>query len=226
MISNYDEFCAELTKAGFTLASGGNDEGVFSLLGQAGGAVKWHTGDPVTDPWEWRMRVLNEREDIAYGKVFFGKAGYITEEWYPYFLAVRRGGKDFDEAYSEGTISRLSKTVYDLIRKNGGLSLHEVKALGGFGKEDSPKIEKALTDLQTGLFITISGHKKKISKSNADFGWITSVFRLTESFWPPSVFEKAASVNSAEAEEAITGRIYRLNPSADGKKVKRFICGK
>ena len=32
MIQNYDDFCRELLKAGFTLGSGGNDEGVFTLL--------------------------------------------------------------------------------------------------------------------------------------------------------------------------------------------------
>ena len=30
-----------------------------------GTPVKWHCGDPKVEPWEWRMRVLEERTDIA-----------------------------------------------------------------------------------------------------------------------------------------------------------------
>ena len=47
------------------------------------------------------MRVLEEREDIAYSKVFFRTSGYITREWYPYFYAVRRKGESFQEAAKE-----------------------------------------------------------------------------------------------------------------------------
>jgi len=41
--------------------------------------VRWHTGDPGTSPWEWRIRVLDERDDIAYPKRFYKKSGYITK---------------------------------------------------------------------------------------------------------------------------------------------------
>ncbi len=68
-------------------------EGVFTLSDAFGESIAWHTEDPETDPWEWRIRVLDEYTDIAYGKLFFRKSGYITKEWYPYFLAVRRGKK-------------------------------------------------------------------------------------------------------------------------------------
>lgn len=55
---------------------GGNAKGVFALIPfdwreePPGCPVRWHTGDADTDPWEWRMRVLEERDDVAYAKVF------------------------------------------------------------------------------------------------------------------------------------------------------------
>ncbi len=55
-------------------------------------SLQYHTGDPETDPWLWRVRVLEDRA-LAGGKVFSGKAGWISREWYPLFLAVRRRGK-------------------------------------------------------------------------------------------------------------------------------------
>ena len=93
-ISNYDEFLSALELAGMT-PGGVNGEGVFTLCGFFGSAVRWHTGDPDTDPWEWRMRVLSEGRGIAYGKFYYGKSGYLTRKWFPYLLAERRRKEQF-----------------------------------------------------------------------------------------------------------------------------------
>ena len=230
MIKNYDDFITSLFKAGFSGAIGGKDDGVFGLFRYGWGAedessIHWHTGDPETDPWEWRMRVLNERSDIAYSKVFFRKAGYITKEWYPYFLAARRGGKSFDEMYADGIYSNYAKRIYEILRDNGSLPFHEIKLLGGFDKKDTSKFEKALTDLQMGLFITMSGMQQKISRIGIEYGWFSTVFCTTERFWGNDVFDRAANINTDEAEEKITERILELNPLADEKKIVKFIKG-
>lgn len=52
--------------------------------------VRWHTGDPETDPWEWRIRVLDERDDIplyshSFTVLFGGHAGHGAE----YFGKIR-----------------------------------------------------------------------------------------------------------------------------------------
>lgn len=79
MIRNFEDFCRELNSCGFTMG-GGNAKGIFALIdydwtNQDGldTPVKWHCGDPEVDPWEWRMRVREERSDVAYSKVFFNR---------------------------------------------------------------------------------------------------------------------------------------------------------
>ncbi len=69
----FADFCDDLMLAGFTPAS--DSGGVFSLSDWFGNEIQWHTEQPDTDPWEWRMRVLEERDDIAYGKFFWKKGG-------------------------------------------------------------------------------------------------------------------------------------------------------
>ncbi len=76
MIRDFDDFCRELNTCGFSLG-GGNAKGIFALIdydwtNQDGldTPMKWHCGAPEVDPWEWRMRVLEERTDIVYSKVF------------------------------------------------------------------------------------------------------------------------------------------------------------
>ena len=52
-------------------------------------AHDWWSDDPGRDPWIWRQ-VIAEDEDIAYGKFFDRKAGFISREWFPVFANFRR----------------------------------------------------------------------------------------------------------------------------------------
>ena len=229
-INNYNDFIHDLISAGFSTGSG-SSEGIYSVIPfnwiteSPDSRIRWHTGDPETDPWEWRIRVLDERDDIAYGKVFFRKSGYITREWYPYFLAARRNGIDFDEAYYRGTISYFAKRIYRVICDNGEVPFYTIKQLGGFSREDKSRFESALVELQMKLYITICGIRQKISLSGEGYGWHTTVFSTTERFWGDDLFEQADAISPYDAEEAITGRVLELNPNADMKKLRRFILG-
>lgn len=231
MIENYNDFCRELLTAGFSVAGGGNDEGVFGLLRHGwndtppDSPVRWHTGDPEHDPWAWRMRVLDERDDIAYGKLFFRKGGYITKAWYPYFLAVRRKGLRFDEAYADGILSHDAKRIYEPLREGFPLPLHALKQLAGFDRTEKARFERALVELQMRLFVTLCGQQQKLSVQGEAYGWSSTVFCTTEQFWPDEVFRQADGIPSEEAAEAITEQIYSLNPDADAKKIVRFING-
>jgi len=231
MIRNYGDFCAELLKAGFSVATGGNDEGVFGLIEHGwdqqppGSPIRWHTGDPETDPWEWRMRVLDERDDVAYAKVFFKKGGFITKEWYPYFLAARRGGNTFEDAYSAGLISRSAKRIYEVAEENGSLPIHDIKRLAGFSRNDKTKFDGAIVELQMKLYLTICGRQQKRSRKGEEYGWSSTVLCTVERFWGRDVFEQAARLTAGEAAQKITERVYALNPMAQEKKIIKFIKG-
>lgn len=223
-ITSYSSFCEELLSAGFSMG-GSNSEGVFSLSSKFDENIAWHTENPETDPWEWRMRVLNERNDIAYAKLFFSKSGYITKKWYPYFLKARRNGLCFEDEYQDGTISQYAKRIYELLEQNEALPLHLIKQLGGFSKEDKAKFDKAITELQMKMYITMCGSRRKISKIGDEYGWSSTVFCTTEAFWGDSVFKKAEKLSQPECILKITEQIYKMNPEAESKKIKKFIRG-
>jgi len=58
-----------------------------------------------------------------------------------------------------------------------------------------------------------------------EYGWASTMFCTVEEFWPPEVFEKAASISVNEADDVITEQIHRLNPNANAKKIRKFIYG-
>ena len=227
MVQNYEEFCAELLKSGFSLG-GGNDKGIYAIVpfdwkqAPSGTPVRWHTGEPDTDPWEWRMRVLDERSDIAYAKVFFRSSGYITKEWYPYFIAVRRKGSSFEQAWQDGLVSDTARRIYEAVSDNERVPMHEIKELAGLHSEPTAHIEKALTELQMGMFLTISGRTQKLNKFGEPYGWNSTVFCTPEVFWQTDVFPE---ITPEEAAEKIKTRVLELNPAAEERKIKKFIYG-
>lgn len=228
-IKTYGEFVRALLKAGFSMG-GSNADGIFALCAydydgtDAEQNARWHTGDPETDPWEWRMRVLNERDDIAYAKVFFKKSGFITKEWYPYFLAARRA-ESFDDEYESGGISVCAKRIYGAVAENGALPLYEIKRTAGFGKGEKACFESALTELQMKMYLTMRGSRRKISFQGEEYGWPSTVFCTVESFFGEEVYLKAAELDKKEAVEKIAERVLSLNPSVNRNKIEKFIKG-
>ena len=71
----------------------------------------------------------------------------------------------------------------------------------------------------------MSGMQQKRSRIGIEYGWFSTVFCTTERFWGRDVFNRASIMTAEEAEEKITERISELNPSADEKKIIKFIRG-
>jgi len=231
MVRNYNDFVDTLLSAGFSMGGGSND-GIYAIIDWGWNEpppyetpIAWHTDDPETDPWEWRIRVLDERSDIAYAKLFFKKSGFITKEWYPCFLAVRRGGLSFDEAYSDGTITHFAKRIYDAVSENGAMPTHIIKQTAGFSKEDKSSFDKALTELQMKMYLTMCGRAQKTSMLGTNIAWASTVITTTESFFGESVFDEAAKISKETAFDKIKEQILKLNPTAQDKKISKFISG-
>ena len=230
-IRNFDDFVSALCHSGFSMG-GGNAKGIFSLLSACAegkepdhSPIRWHSEEPETDPWEWRMRVLEERQDIAYSKLFFKTSGYITKEWYPLFLAVRRQGNSFEDIYESGRISYTAKRIYDIICREGEIALHEIKQIGGFKKEDNSAFERALVELQMGMFITMCGRTQKRNKYGMSYGWNSTVFCTVEHFWEERNVELSEK-DPQYAYDRIRNQILILNPLAGDKEIDKFIRGK
>ena len=224
-IDSFPTFCAALRVAGLSLGSH-NNEGIFSLCNYFADNLEEHSGDIEIDPWSWRIRGVTECDDLAYSKLFLNKGGWITREWYPYFLAARREHKIFEVMQSDGLINELEYKVYDLVRDNAHLSLHDLKELGGIGKDQATQFENALTQLHMKMLITISGQKFKLSQDGKEYGWPVTTFCTVENFFGVEVFEQSCAISKPDAVEKITAQILVLNPAANKRDIARFIGSK
>lgn len=82
----------------------------------------------------------------------FRKSGFITRDWYPLFLAVRRGDRSFEEQYLAGHISHDAKRIYEILAGGESLPVHDLKQSAGFGPGGQSAFDRALVELQMGLY--------------------------------------------------------------------------
>lgn len=105
------------------------------------------------------------------------------------------------------------------------MALHEIKALGGFGKEEKAQFDKAMVELQMGMFITMTGRQQKKNKYGMEYGWNSTVFTTVEDFWA----KRRLNIPEFDREESyqkIREQIILLNPMAEEKVIRKFIQGK
>lgn len=223
-IRTFEDFCQGIRKAGFAVG-GSNDEGIFSLRPWWDSRLREHTGEAETDPWIWRIQVVRECDDIAYGTLFFKKSGWITRAWYPYFLAARRNGKTFQDLYQDGHASSMAHRIHQVVEQRTEISLRDIKLQVGCGKSENTEFQNAITQLQSGLFITICGEIRKLGKTGRPYGWPVTTFCLADTFFSENVFARSCGIDHDEAVDKITTRIRALNPNASAVAIDRFIHG-
>ena len=223
-INGFDDFCTALRRAGFAMG-GSNSEGIFSLNPYWGASIEGHTGSADTDPWEWRIKAVRDCDDLAYGKLFFRKGGYLTKEWYPCFLAVRRKGLRFEEMYENGLLSSMEKSIYQVIKSQNEASLYEIKRALACKKSQNYEFQVSLESLQSKMLITVCNEKQKLSQAGLPYGWPVTSFCLADDFFGDGVFTASCDMDEREAAEQITGRIHELNPQAREDAIRRFIHG-
>ena len=167
----------------------------------------WWTGDTETDPWEWRA-ILARRKDIAYGKFFNKKAGFISKKWFPYFANYRRDGYDFDARFEDGKAEHRENLIMKLFQSDEKeLFSYEVKSLAGFGKGGEKNFEGTLAKLQMQTYLTVRDFRQKLNKRGEGYGWAIAVYTLPESLW---------------GYDFVTGR-YSETPEASLQKIIKNV---
>lgn len=90
----------------------------------------WWSEDPEQDPWQWRQWIARSGQ-VAYGKFFGKKAGFISRAWFPHFVNWRRNGYDFDSRWDEELASMRQKRIMDQFSRQGCAVLLRAQAIGG-----------------------------------------------------------------------------------------------
>ena len=192
----------------------------------------WWTGDRAEDPWEWR-EVIAGGHEVAYGKFFDGRAGFISRDWLPVFANARRDGWDFDGRWQSGAASRRELAIMERFvdpesddepQFTGAEILStELKKLAGFGKGGEKNYPGVLTGLQMQLYLVIGGFRRRQNKRGEDYGMAVSVLMTPESIWGYPLLSSAYGEEPAASWDRIFAQVRRLYPGAAEADVVKLI---
>lgn len=186
----------------------------------------WWSGDIEQDPWEWRELIARTGE-VAYGKFFGRKSGFISLEWLPVFANFRRDGYDFDARWDDGLANIRHKRIMDCfetdeegIREYKGLDL---KRKAGFGKDGYKNFDGVITDLQMQTYLTIRDFRRKRSKAGREYGMPVSIYCKPEDLWGYDRVSAAYREDPKESKEKIYGRVRGLYPNAKERALDQVL---
>lgn len=193
---------------------------------------QWWTGDRQQDPWEWR-EIIAAGGQMAYGKFFGNKAGFISLEWLPYFVNYRRNGYDFDARYQDGLASRREKKIMDFfigededgdaLYKDERILSTDLKKAAGFGKGGEKNYSGVVTGLQMQTYLVIGDFIRRKNKRNEEYGMAVSVLLPPESIWGYDKVTSAYSEKPEKSWDRIFRHVKKMYPGADEKDIIRLI---
>ena len=187
----------------------------------------WWTDDPEKDPWAWRQ-ILSRNPDIAYGKFFDRKAGFISKKWFPVFANYRRNGYDFDALCDDGLVPYRNKKLmeaFELDENLNSLKLlsFEAKQKAGFGKDGQKNFEGVLTELQMQTYLIMSDFRQKKNKKGQEYGWHIAALQTPESKWGYDYISGGYKEAPAGSWEKIAAQVKKFYPEAEDKSIRKIL---
>lgn len=192
----------------------------------------WWTGDKENDPWEWREIIASSHE-VAYGKFFDKKAGFISKKWLPVFANYRRNGYDFDSAWIDSIINRREKLIMDFVTDTASdgdviweyknILSTDLKKKTGFGKGGEKNFPGITTSLMMKLYLVTSDFRRRTNKNGAEYGMSVSVLTTPESIWGYDLMTSDYQKLPSESWEKIVSRIRECFSDSEESDVQKVI---
>lgn len=174
----------------------------------------WWSGIDKIDPWEWR-RLAAASAEVAYGKFFDGRAGFISTEWFPAFANWKRDGYDFDALFEDGKATLRQKKIMDLFMNGEELFSFEAKRRAGFGKEGERNFEGTVTSLEKVSYLVIRDFRRRVNKKGGEYGWHIAVLTAPESIWGYEMVTSDYAEDPFDSRQRIIDHISGIYPYAD-----------
>ena len=185
-------------------------------------AFDWWTDDQARDPWIWRM-LIAEDENIAYGKFFDRKAGFVSRKWFPAFANYRRDGYDYEGLYEDGKMKGRAKQILDVLQLDEnaiGLEMMsgQLRKMAGIEKG----FDNILIDLQMQSFLLISRFQQKRNKRGEEYGWHLPSFMTPETKWGYD-YVNSADEKSDVSWERIVNQIRKHYPAVEENVIRKLM---
>lgn len=164
--------------------------------------------------WKWKGPIVTEMPCV-YGKLFCKKAGFVSREWWPDLMNMRRARYPYPE---EGTTERM---ILDTLRANGSLITRDLRSASGFdGPKMRSRFDAYVTKLEMGGYVVTEDFVYLRDKHNRPYGWGLSLLTTPEELYkdmPPS------QLTPEESYLRILNHLKQILPGVPEKDIRKLI---
>lgn len=163
--------------------------------------------------WQWKDELATERR-LFYGKVLRRKPTYIALDYLPQFFALSGNVGEIDDylqAYREGHLSLLAKSLYEYVRAHGPCSTWVLRRQFVSRGNRGGAFHRALSDLQGKFLVAKVG---ELEEGSYSFIWDT--FER----WMPQVVRASGDITASRAAAAVLDRYLQTVGAAAPPKVQ------
>jgi hypothetical protein len=175
--------------------------------------------DPGHITWRWKDVMLDKRR-WYYGKLLRRKATLVSLEVLPYFYSLSERVADLDDYrlhYNEGRLTHEAYSVAEALLKHGPQHTINLRRLAYLSATSAKtRFDKALTDLQRGLWVV------PIGVAEAGTWRYAFVYELFER-WFPEVAQNARGISRAEARIHLAGLYLDSVGAADRSSIGKLF---
>lgn len=219
-IRSYQELIRWIDEVGFLPLFKNEAEG-FSVEEHVSDRF-WWTGDREQDPWVWREIIAGTGE-VAYGKFFNRKSGFVSLRWFPRFANFRRDGYDFDARWDDELANIRCKKIMDVFETKEECTGLELKRTAGFGRDGEKNFDGIVTELQMESYLVIREFRRKRNKKGVEYGMPVSVYARPETLWGYEMISSAYSEEPEESWEQIFAHVRRMFPETDERMLRKVL---
>ena len=167
--------------------------------------------------WEWKGPVIRD-SGCAYGKLFKGRAAFMTLEYYREFANYRRNGYDFDALVDEGLARHRDIDVYNKLSEAGSILSTDLMHMC-----DMKTFNDSIVHLQRLGYVIIADFKYRVNKMGEIYGWGVTRYETPEYHFGAAFTDKVYEHSPEESKEILIDRIEYLRPKASFEEIEKFV---
>ena len=195
--------------------------------------------DECDGPWEWKGPIICNG-GCAYGKLFRGKAGFVSMEWLPDLANCRRHGYKMRPKSASK-----EQEIYAAIVQNESLLTTEIRQTCGMNQTRAPRLnplekieaeqtrrlhtkrdsgeslETILTRLQMHTLIVVADFEYKLDKHQQPYGWGIARYTTPELLYGADIL--ACKRSPEESAQRIAAHLTTILPQATDRQIKHLM---
>ena len=168
--------------------------------------------------WDFAHSLMSEKK-VYYGRLLKFRNTVISMKLLPCFVKINTI-PDYKELYREGSLSKIAKSIMELLVKSEPLMTIQIKGrLRTYKKMHKKALENALKELQENFLICCSG---KIAHCKCR--WRFSLWTRTPKWIPDAVKSKAQQLSRKVAMRKIIEKFVYTTVLTSERTIARFFA--